>query len=126
MEDIFDPVYRQDYIEGYSHGLNPFLHLNTNKKECQAFNSGFDCGRSDYERLNGKISEGIPPKIVTNKVLDEFQLAGMLGMNIDSDGFTPYQLNIIEDWYKSGIEKYDADQSLYLLAILEQNNIQTM
>ncbi|WPR73039.1 hypothetical protein SLW70_07940 [Flavobacterium sp. NG2] len=113
-------------MEGYSYGLNPFLHLNSSKKECQAFNVGFHCGRSDYERLNGKITDGIPSRIVTNKVLDEFQLAGMLGMNIDSEGFTEYQLNIIEDWYKCGIEKYDADQSLYLLAILEQNNIQTM
>ena len=126
MENIFDPVYRQDYMEGYSCGLNPFLKPNQCKKECQAFNSGFACGRSDYERLNGKITNGIPKKIVTNKVLDEFQLAGMLGMNIDSEGFTIYQLSIIEDWYKSGIENYDANQSIYLLAILEQNNIQTM
>lgn len=126
MEDIFDPVYRQDYMEGYSYGLNPFLHLNSNKKKCQAFNIGFDSGRSDYERLNGKITNGIPSRIVTNKVLDEFQLAGMLGMNIDSEGFTSYQLSIIEDWYKSGVENYDANQGLYLLAILESNGIQTM
>ncbi|WP_366182771.1 hypothetical protein [Flavobacterium ovatum] len=126
MEDIFDPVYRQGYIEGYSLGLNPFYQLNYSIRNCQAFNSGFNSGRSDYERLNGKIVNGIPNRIVTKKVLDEFQLAGMLGMSIDSEGFTAYQLNVIEEWYKSGVEKYDLDESLYLLAILENNGIQTM
>ncbi|GIZ10474.1 hypothetical protein [Flavobacterium sp. UMI-01] len=126
MEDIFDPVYRQGFMEGYSLGLNPFCQLNFTVQNCQAFNSGFNSGRSDYERLNGKIANGIPSRIVTKKVLDEFQLAGMLGMNIDSEGYTPYQLNIIQEWYQSGIENYDVDESLYLLAILESNGIQTM
>jgi hypothetical protein len=126
MEDIFDPVYRQGYMEGYSLGLNPFCQLHYNVKNCKAFDSGFNSGRSDYERLNGKIANGIPNRIVTKKVLDEFQLAGMLGMSIDSEGFTVFQLNIVEEWYKSGVENYDLDESLSLLAILENNGIQTM
>ncbi|WP_418263288.1 hypothetical protein [Flavobacterium faecale] len=125
MEDIFDPVYRQGYMEGYSLGLNPFCQLNLNLQNCQAFTCGFQCGRADYERLNGKLTQGIPARIVTKKVLDEFQLAGMLGMNIDSEGYTAFQLEIIQEWYKNGIENYDVDEGLYLLAILENNGIQT-
>lgn len=125
MEDIFDPVYRQDYLEGYASGLNPFSHSNGCKQNCKAYTSGFTFGRTDYERLNGEISKGIPARIVTNKVLDEFQLAGMLGMSIDSEGYTPFQLNIIEKWYNSGIETYDPNESIYLLAILESKGIKT-
>ena len=125
MENIFDPIYRHGYMEGYSYGLNPFLNLISSQQNCQAFNSGFECGRSDYQRLNGKIIDGIPNRIVTKKILDEFQLAGMLGMSIDSEGFTAYQLSIVEYWYKIGIENYDVNESVYLLAILEKNGIQT-
>ncbi|MCG9790890.1 hypothetical protein [Flavobacterium algicola] len=126
MGNIFDPIYRQGYMEGYATGFDPLGQLNYDIQNCSAFYSGFLCGRSDYERLNGKIAEGIPSRIVTKKVLDEFQLAGMLGMDIDSDNFTHYQLTIIEDWYKSGIENYDLNQSLSLLSLLENEGIQMM
>ena len=126
MGNIFDPVYRQGYMEGYTKGFDPLSQEYVHEQNCTAFYTGFECGRSDYERLNGKIKDGIPCRIVTKKILDEFQLAGMLGMSIDSEGFTAYQLNVIEEWYKSGVEKYDLDESLYLLAILENNGIQTM
>lgn len=125
MEDIFDPVYRQNYLEGYANGANPFSYLNGCEKECKAYKSGFTFGRSDYERLNGKISNGIPQRILCNRVLDEFQLSGMLGMSFDSEGYTPFQLDIIEQWYKSGVGSYDLDENIYLLAILESKGIQT-
>ena len=122
MKNIFNPVYRHDYLEGYTIGLNP------NSKEIEhqneAYNLGFAQARIDYESKNGKIIYGIPKLIVTNKVLEDFLLAGMLGMSINADGYSAFQMDVIQKWYQSGIEKYDANQSIYLLAILEQNGIE--
>jgi hypothetical protein len=121
-KNIYSPVYRQDYFEGYSIGLNPHKKVSC-KKNNQAFNSGFDSGRLDYEEMNGAIMEGIPPRTVNNKVLEDFLLAGLLGLSIDTDGYTSHQLNIIAKWYQSGVEKYDPNQSIYLFGVLEENGI---
>lgn len=122
MKNIFNPIYREDYLEGYSNGLNPYLKINDNKNEAYIY--GFTQGRLDYERMNGKVIYGIPQLIVTNKVLEDFLLAGMLGMDIDSDGYTAFQIDVIQKWYQSGVEKYNAAQSDYLIAILEENGIE--
>jgi len=122
-KNIYSPAYRQDYFEGYSNGLNPFLQVNCDNKG-DAFNSGFDSGRMDYEGMNGSIIEGIPQRIVTNKVLEDFLLSGLLGLSIETDGYTSFQLNIIAKWYLSGIEKYDPNESIYLFRILEKNGIE--
>jgi len=124
MENIFNPVYRKDYLAGYSIGLNPFLKNNLYQNN-DAFSSGFNSGRSDYERMNGNLTNGIPDKIVTNAVLEDFLLAGLLGMRIDASGYTSYQMHIIEKWYQSGIEQYDPNENIYLLALLEKNGILT-
>jgi hypothetical protein len=122
MKNIFNPVYRQDYFEGYSKGLNPYLAITG--RQTEAYIVGFNLGRADYERMNGEIVDGIPRRIVTNKVLEDFLLAGMLGMRIDCDYYTSHQLSVIDRWYQSGIEKYDPNESIYLLAILEKNSIE--
>lgn len=122
MKNIFDAVYRQDYFEGYSDGSNPFRQVNIHKRN-EAFNEGFTSGRLDYESMNGCIKDGIPKSIITQKVLEDFLLAGMLGLSVDTDGYTPFQINTIAKWYQSGIEKYDPDQSLYLFEILDENGI---
>lgn len=125
MDNIFDPIYRSDYYSGYTDGQNPFLSPIMIERHSEAFNTGFTFGRLSYERLNGPISKGIPPIILTDKILEEFLLAGMLGMHIDYDGFTDHQLVIISQWYESGVEKYDPNQNIYLLALLERNGIVT-
>ena len=122
MNNIFNPVYRQDYFEGYANGLNPYLKALENKNN--AYVVGFDQGRLEYERMNGKIIHGIPKLIVTNKVLEDFLLAGMLGISINDDGYTAYQIDVISKWYQSGIEKYNPEQSSYLIGILEDNDIE--
>jgi len=122
MNNIFNPVYRKDYLKGYKNGVNPYLKALENQNE--AYNIGFDQGRLDYERMNGKIIHGIPKLIVTNKVLEDFLLAGMLGISINEDGYTAYQIDVISKWYQSGVEKYDPNQSIYLLGILEDNGIE--
>lgn len=121
MKNIFSPVYRQDYLKGYSNGLNPYLKMDENQNEAYVF--GFSQGRLDYERMNGKVEHGIPKLIVTNKVLEDFLLAGMLGISINDDDYTAFQIEVISKWYQSGIEKYNPSESSYLLGILEENGI---
>ena len=123
-KNIFSTSYRQDYFDGYSNGQNPFL-LMDNKKSSVAYISGFNSGRMDYEEMNGQISKGIPKRFVTIKVLEEFLLSGLLGLDIEeTDDYTSYQLNIILKWYQSGIEKYDPTHSIYLFEVLEDRGIQ--
>ena len=50
-------------------------------------------------------------------------IAGLLGLSIDTDGYSSYQLNVLAKWYQSGTEKYEPNQSNYLLEILEMNGI---
>jgi hypothetical protein len=121
--NVYSPIYRKRYFEGYSKGFNPFIQDDLGKKD-DAFNSGFESGRFDYESMNGKISEGIPLRIVTKKILEDFLLAGMLGLRIDSDNYTVFQINNIRKWYLCGVEMYDPNESIYLFNILEQNGIQ--
>ena len=123
QKNIFSPTYRQDYLEGYSLGLNPNKSIECIEKN-KAFYAGFQSGRSDYESRNGKICDGIPKRIVDNKTLEEFLLAGLLGLSINTDGYTIFQLNIIVKWYQSGTEKYDPNQTNYLISILENEGIE--
>ena len=122
MNNIFNPIYRQDYLKGYSNGQNPNLEIQSNQKEAYIY--GFNQGRLDYERMNGKVIHGIPKLIVTNKVMEDILLAGLLGIRINDDGYTAFQIDVISKWYQSGIEKYNPNQSSYLLALLEENGIE--
>lgn len=122
MNYIFNPIHREDYLNGHSNGLNPYIKLLDNQNEAYVF--GFNEGRNEYERMNGKIIHGIPKLIVTNKILEDFLLAGMLGISINDDDYTAFQIDIISKWYQSGIEKYNPIQSSYLLGILEDNGIE--
>lgn len=121
MKKIFSSTYRKDYFEGYSIGLDPFLPFSGTKKE--GFITGFKSGRLDYERMNGCISNGIPNRIVTEKILEDFLIAGMFGLPIDEDEYTEYQIDIISKWYQSGIEKYDPNEHTNLVELLEENDI---
>jgi hypothetical protein len=123
-KNIFSTTYRQDYFQGYSNGQDPFLQIDS-KKNSVAFISGFNSGRMDYEEMNGQISKGIPQRTVTIKVLEDFLLAGLLGLSIeDTDDYSSFQLNIIAKWYQSGVEKYDPTQSTYLFEVLEEIGIE--
>jgi hypothetical protein len=123
-KEIFSPPYLQDYLDGFENGRNPFLVIDRDKNTL-AYIFGFNSGRMDYEEMNGKISDGIPNRIVTIKVLEEFLLAGLLGLGIeDEDTYTLHQQTVISKWYQSGVEKYDPYQSTDLSEILENNGIQ--
>ncbi|MFV5684520.1 hypothetical protein ACM55I_03650 [Flavobacterium sp. GB2R13] len=122
MKKIFSPAYRQDYLKGYSIGSNPFLEFNSSMNN-EAFITGFQSGRSEYERINGCICDGIPQRIVTDKVLEDFLIAGLLGLPIEDEGYTSHQVNMIAEWYQSGVEKYEPNQSICLFEMLEENGI---
>lgn len=123
-KNIFNSSYRQDYLDGYSNGQNPFMQIDATKSSF-AYISGFNSGRMDYEEMNGQVAKGIPERIVTIKILEEFLLAGLLGLSIEeTNHYSAFQLNVISKWYQSGVEKYDPEQSNYLLEILEDIGIQ--
>jgi len=126
MKDIkktSNPIYREEYLKGYGFGLNPHFNLDTTL-QTEAFYAGFDFGRAEYEGMNGLVSAGIPDIIVTKKTLDDFLLAGMLGLDIESDGYTTFQLDVIEIWYRNGIEHYDPNHAIYLRTVLEDAGIE--
>lgn len=122
MKNIFSSTYRKDYFEGYYIGLNPLLSLED--KTNKAVVAGFRSGRLDYEDKNGFICNGIPQRIVTEKILEDFLVAGMFGFDIDVDGYSTYQISIISQWYQSGVEKYDPQQYENLTNLLSSNNIE--
>lgn len=122
-KNIYSPTYRKKYFEGYSNGFNPFIQIDSLKKG-HAFNSGYTSGSMDYESMNGKISDGIPLRIVTKKILEDFLLAGMIGLKVDSDDYNTFQISVIRKWYLCGVEMYDPNESIYLFNILEENGIQ--
>ena len=122
MRKLFNSTYRKDYFDGYSIGVNP--HLSLERKKNKAFVTGFKSGRLDYENRNGLICCGIPQRIITEKILEDFLIAGMFGFDIETDGYTAFQINIISHWYQSGVEKYDPDQYSNLAALLNTNNIE--
>jgi hypothetical protein len=37
-------------------------------------------------------------------ILEDFLIAGLLGLPIDDEGYTAHQVAMIEEWYQSGIE----------------------
>jgi hypothetical protein len=125
-KNVFNSSYRHDYLEGYSIGQNPFLQIDC-KNSNVAYISGFNSGRMDYEEMNGQVAKGIPQRIVTIKVLEEFLLSGLLGLRIeDLENYTSHQINIISKWYQSGVEKYDPNHSIYLFEILKAAGIQVV
>jgi len=123
MKNIHSPIYRLDYFEGYSNGLNPKIRINT-KRDNDAFTTGFNLGRLEFESMNGSLRNGVPKRIVNTKILEDFLLAGMLGLSIDTEDYTSFQLHIILQWYQSGIEQYDPNHSSYLIELLERNGIE--
>ena len=122
LKKITQPAYREEYLKGYSAGLSPYTVFDQNDSE--AFHSGFDNGRLEYEAMNGPVTSGVPHRIVTRKTLDDFLLAGMLGLDIDSDDYTTFQLDVIQIWYRNGIEQYNPAQSDYLIDLLEKIGIE--
>jgi hypothetical protein len=122
MIDIFNPILRKDYLEGYSLGLNPNFSPESSLDN-EAFHSGFNAGRMDYESWNGSLADGIPKRLITKEILEDFLLSGLLGLNIDTNDYNHFQLNVLSKWYQSGTEKYEPNHSLYLFSVLEENGI---
>jgi len=45
-------------------------------------------------------------------------------LSVDTEGYTTNQLNVLAKWYQSGTEKYDPDESTYLLDLLGDYGIE--
>ncbi|HEX8270635.1 MAG TPA: hypothetical protein VF581_12145 [Flavobacterium sp.] len=123
MENLSNPKYHKQYLQGYAFGNNPafaeFEDINncTREFKSEAFKSGFASGRSEYERINGPLSHGIPHQILSQKILQEFLMLGRLGMPLEASEYSEHQQKVIQQYYGSGRTFYncDGDISLYLL-----------
>ncbi len=130
MADIFNPSYKKQYIQGYTFGLLPVFHDCEDMLKIaphfqnEAFISGFYEGRHEYEKLNGRICDGVPEKIITEKILADFFLEGKLGMPCDLEGYTNHQAAIIRQYYDSGASYFVSGFDLRLNALLIENNIE--
>jgi hypothetical protein len=122
IKDTFGPRKVKEYQKGYDKGQNPFLEIPGDSSD--AFILGFTTGRQEYEDRNGRLTDAIPLRIVTTKTLEDFQLAGMLGLQVDTENYNEHQLNILSEWYKVGTQQYDPASGQALLALLEMKGIQ--
>jgi hypothetical protein len=124
MEELRDPLFRKLFTDGFVFGQNPVfadcedIARSAPKYNNRAFLSGFKSGRQEYEKLNGKLCDGIPKKILTTKILAEFKLAGSLGMPIHNGGFNSRQRAHINVSYNMGREEYAAENDFKLFLLL--------
>ena len=111
-------------MNGYIFGQNPiFLDFEdlTNvapQYNNEAFLAGFKSGRKKYERINGRLEDGIPNKILTDKVLEDFLIAGELGMPMDAIGYNSLQISYITKYYRNGCQYYNSDNDICLYSML--------
>jgi hypothetical protein len=129
MEHLYNPLYTKLYKQGYTFGLNPvFSDCETFSKigpkyNNEAFLCGFESGRSEYERLNGLVADGIPKRIVTRVVEHVFFLLGLTGLRFAAFGYTKYQSAVLERSYRNGLGLYNADNDIELYLMLSEHSI---
>ena len=124
MENLYNSTFRKQYMNGYIFGQNPiFLDFEdlTNvapQYNNEAFLAGFKSGRKKYERINGRLEDGIPNKILTDKILEDFLIAGELGMPMDAVGYNSLQISYITKYYRNGCQYYNSDNDICLYSML--------
>jgi len=129
MENLFNPTYRKHYSKGYVFGQNPVFSEFEDISQVapgfnnDAFKSGFESGRTQYERMNGKLSEGIPTMIITDKLLEEFKFLAQIGMTLEIEGFTLRQLHFINQSRLIGESELNPNQIICLFQLLALNGI---
>ena len=129
MENLYDPKYLKRYKQGYCFGLNPVFsdfedisRLST-RFNTQGFRDGFACGRMEYEALNGSLENGIPAKILSQTVLDDFLLLGMTGMAPEMSGYTQTQKRHILKSYERGLRQHNPDHDIILFSLLDESGV---
>ena len=132
MEHLFQEEFQKSYDQGYTFGLNPIFancedlgKIAPNQRN-EAFVRGFEIGRDEYEQLNGKVCDGIPAVILTEKILLGYRIDAQLGIPLEALNFTPNQMMVIRKHYACGAKRYDWLQHLCLYRVLEQNRISVL
>lgn len=129
MENLSDKTFNEAYAKGYQWGLSPafksieeiedFISLDYN----DAFISGFDSGRQEYEKYNGPIADGIPHRILTQKILSDYMQIGRIGMPLDMKDFNPEQKARIRKYYSVGLKHFTGDNDITLCTVLAKLGI---
>ena len=132
MEHLFHQENQKSYDQGYTFGLNPIFsncedleQLAPNQRN-EAFVRGFLIGRDEYEKRNGKVCDGIPSVVLTEKILLGYRIDAQLGIPLQAIHFTPSQMKVIRKHYECGAKRYDWMQHLCLYRIMEQNCISVL
>ena len=129
MENLYNHAAKELYQKGYVFGQNPiFIDCEDVRNvapryDNDAFLSGFHNGRRAYEKMNGKVTDGIPDLILTAKKLEEFTMLGEAGIPLNDDGYTRHQKSVIFRYYRRGYANHDNDQDISLYLLLSENGI---
>ncbi|HEX9980959.1 MAG TPA: hypothetical protein VGB50_10400 [Flavobacterium sp.] len=129
MENTYSSEYMQAFIQAYEFGLNPaFIDVEDMLSVAPFTNtaghiSGFMEGRKQYELLNGPVYNGIPRNILTEKILEQYMIDGIIGLSFDELGYTRHQLQHISRYYEAGKSKRNYKYSFILEHSLNQMGI---
>ena len=124
MGQYADPVFKKQYLRGYVFGMNPIFHDCENPRRIvppihdDAFLLGFDEGRLCYEKLNGPLCNGIPERVITDKLVREMYIDGNLGYPIDLLGFSTPQQRVLLEAYNDGAANMDPMHKILLQDLL--------
>jgi hypothetical protein len=122
----------EEYInlltKGFLHIENPFTNLTLiltldPEKNNTPFLDGFNRGRKQYEKLNGKITDGIPNLIMNERTVEVFKTEGLTGGHLDLSRLSPHQAKVARECYRKGIAQHDPGCDVALAGLLSQNGI---
>lgn len=132
MEHLFQQEFQKSYDQGYAFGLNPIFATCENldkiapNQRNEAFISGFQIGRAEYEELNGSVEDGIPEVILTEQILLGFRIDAQLGIPLQAENFNLKQMAFIKEHYEIGAKRYDFMQQISFYRVLADNEISTL
>ena len=105
---------KRQYNQGFSFGISPVFTEFEDMTKCgkkfrsQAFQNGFNRGRSTYIQLNGELTDGLPNIILTPKIAENFIILGLIEEPLQiSKRFSSYQISVIHSYYQKGLAQKD-------------------
>jgi hypothetical protein len=114
---------QNDYEKGFVIGQDPTQKRMDYIEDNAALLKGFDNGRIQYIKLNGPLASGIPAKIVTKALLEEYKLHGAIGMRVCVKGYTKLQAMHLCRSYSKGRNDNDPANDIALCMLLKSAGI---
>jgi hypothetical protein len=115
--------FRKDYEKGFLLGQDPTQKRTDYIQDNAVLLNGFDNGRILYIKSNGSLEFGLPEKIVTKMLLEEYELLGSIGMPICVKGYTALQATLLRRSYFKGRNHHDPTGDIALCMLLQSTGI---